>query len=74
MAWPMAAAASQAQEGAFITMYRWDITKVSDLTSQRVTGMKANYVFPTPGESYWVNLTVMDDHGLMGSDSVVYHS
>lgn len=63
---------SQAQDGAFMTMYRWDITRISDLTSQRVTGMKASYVFPTTGESYWVNLTVMDDHGLMGSDSVEY--
>lgn len=63
---------SQAQEEAYLTMYRWNVTRISDGSYDIVSGIKASYRFPASTESYYVNLTVMDDHGLMGADSVIY--
>jgi len=65
---------SVAQEGSYLTMYDWNVTKPGVSPSySHVGGVKATFDFSSlgPGQ-YYVNLTVMDDHGLMGIDSTIY--
>lgn len=65
---------SVAQEGSYLTMYDWNITMPGVAPSYwHVSGVKATFDFSSLGSgTYYVNLTVMDDHGLMGIDSVKY--
>jgi len=64
---------STAQGESFIVSYQWNISSVNDpMIYVTYTGMKARADFPSNGD-YWVNLTVADNHGMIGVDSIIYH-
>lgn len=66
---------SVAGEGSFMVMYAWNVTKVTTTDYNQLQGVKANFDLDGPARGpgdYKITFIVMDNHGLMASQTVTY--